>query len=115
MRFYSRLSDGKISGVNIAAELTIGEYLEFLPEILKNNPYQRKKVSSSGKTYDLLRADLIKGCVIPPIILGVTEQHEQELRPMIMRVSKNENDEEAWSQIERAVEKVTCSPMSPLI
>lgn len=105
MRFYSRLSDGKISGVNIAAEMTIGEYLEFLPSILTNNPYQRKKVGSSGKTYDLLRADLIKGCVIPPIILGVTEQHEQELRPMIGRVSEDESDEDAWSEIERVVKK----------
>lgn len=105
MKFYSRLSDGKIRGVNIGAEMTIGEYLDFLPSILTNNPYQRKKVSSSGKTYDLLRADLIKGCVIPPIILGVTEQHEAELRPMIGRVSQDENDEEAWSTIETVVRK----------
>jgi hypothetical protein len=105
MKFYSRLSDGKISGVNIGAEMTIGEYLEFLPNILENNPYQRRRVSSSGKTYDLLRADLIKGCVIPPIILGVTEQHEAELRPMIERVSKDENDEDGWLKIEAVVKK----------
>ncbi|QFT99226.1 hypothetical protein FIU85_18060 [Roseovarius sp. THAF8] len=105
MKFYSTLSDGKISGVNIGAEMTIGEYLEFLPNILDNNPYQRKKVSSSGKTYDLLRADLIKGCVIPPIILGITEQHEAELRPMIERVSKNEDDEKAWDKIKEVVKK----------
>lgn len=105
MQFYSRLTDGKISGVNIAAEMTIGEYLEFLPDILNNNPYQRKKVGSSGKTYDLLRADLIKGCVIPPIILGVTEKHEEELRPMISIVSNNAHDERAWSSIENVVKK----------
>ena len=109
MKFYSRLSDGKISGVNIGAEMTIGEYLKFLPNILNNNTYQRKKVSSSGKTYDLLRADLIKGCVIPPIILGITEKHEQELRPLIERVSKNEGDNQAWSEIEGVVEKAVAA------
>lgn len=105
MKFYSTLSDGKISGVNIGAEMAIGEYLDFLPAILNNNPYQRKKVGTSGKTYDLLRADLIKGCVIPPIILGVTEQHEGELRPLINRVSVDENDEEAWGLIKSVVRK----------
>ena len=105
MKFYSTLSDGKISGVNIGAEMAIGEYLDFLPAILNNNPYQRKKVGTSGKTYDLLRADLIKGCVIPPIILGVTEQNEGELRPLINRVSANENDEEAWDLIKAVVRK----------
>lgn len=105
MDFYSRLYDGKISGVNIGAEMKIQEYLSFLPNILDSNPYQRRKVNSGGKTYDLLRADLIKGCVIPPIILGVTEKYESELRPMIERVGQDENDKKAWSEIETVIKK----------
>lgn len=103
MKFYSRLADGKISGVNIGAELSIQEYLGFLPDILQKNPYQRRRVSSAGKIYDLLRADLIKGCVIPPIILAVTEKYEGQLRPLIHDVMQNDADDNSWVEIEKVI------------
>lgn len=75
MNFISFLVDRKIHGLNVAAEVTIGDYWQFAQHILETNEYQRRRVRTQGKTYQLLRADLIAGCVMPPIILAVTEEH----------------------------------------
>lgn len=83
MEFTSHLIDKKIMGVNVGAELTIREYLGFVPGILGKNEYQRRKVKSSGKTYDLLRKDLVEGCVMPPIILAVTNAYGHELDQLV--------------------------------
>eukprot|EP01012_Entosiphon_sulcatum_P049635 TRINITY_DN68286_c0_g1_i1.p1 TRINITY_DN68286_c0_g1~~TRINITY_DN68286_c0_g1_i1.p1 ORF type:complete len:430 (+),score=21.82 TRINITY_DN68286_c0_g1_i1:128-1417(+) len=73
MHFNSVLIDKKIKGINIGLDLTIGEYLRVSESILESNPFQRRQVTSRGKPYALLRRDLIDGCVMPPIILAVTE------------------------------------------
>lgn len=70
-------------GVNIAADLTVKEYLTFIPNILKKNEFQRSPVKSSGRTYDLLRRDLVHGCVIPPIILAVTDHYGDKLSSIV--------------------------------
>lgn len=54
-------------------EITIGDYLEFAMDILENNDMQRKKVKSSKSVYSLLKTDLKRGCVIPPLVLALTE------------------------------------------
>ncbi len=100
MDFTSRLIDTKIMGVNIGAELTIGEYLEFAPAILDKNEYQRRRVKSSGKTYDLLRKDLIQGCVMPPIILAVTNAYGGELDKLVNRSMNEGPDSDCWPRIE---------------
>lgn len=105
MKFYSKLADGKIHGVNLGGEITIGEYLSFLPDILEKNDYQRKRVSSAGKTYELLKSDLIKGCVIPPIILATTEKYQDELQPLIHDVMSNGGNEQSWEKIKEIVRK----------
>ena len=105
MKFTSQLADWKIRGVNLGAELSIEEYSEFLPSILDKNDYQRKRVPSSGKTYELLRADLLQGCVIPPIILATTEKYEEELSGPIETIMRDPKDEEAWTQVQSVVKK----------
>lgn len=105
MDFTSRLIDTKIMGVNIGAELTVGEYLGFAPGILDKNEYQRRRVKSSGKTYDLLRKDLIQGCVMPPIILAVTNAYGGELDDLVHRSMKEGAGSDCWPKIEDFIRK----------
>lgn len=105
MDFTSRLIDTKIMGVNIGAELTVGEYLSFVPGILNKNEYQRRRVKSSGKTYDLLRKDLIQGCVMPPIILAVTNAYGVELDGLVNKTMGEGSESKCWSEIEEFIRK----------
>lgn len=66
----SILNDSRINAVNILIEISIGEYIEFANEIVNNNEYQRKKVIKS-KIKEILQTDLLKGCVMPSIVLAV--------------------------------------------
>jgi hypothetical protein len=74
MNVISKLEDNRIKSVNVLVEFTIKEYLEFADSILNNNPFQRKKVKSSSTIYSLLRDDLKEGCIIPPIVLAITQE-----------------------------------------
>jgi len=93
MKFGHCLIDRKIMGINIAASLTIADYLDFVPRILGKNEFQRNAVRASGKTYDLLRRDLLNGCVIPPIILAVTDRYGEELSTLVSDAITNDLDE----------------------
>lgn len=73
MKVLSRIEDKRITSWNIFVEITIGDYLEFAMDILENNDMQRKKVKSSKSVYSLLKTDLKRGCVIPPLVLALTE------------------------------------------
>ncbi len=92
-------------GVNIGAELPIGEYLQFAPGILDKNEYQRRRVKSAGKTYDLLRKDLIEGCVMPPIILAVTNAYGGELDTLVRRAIADGPTFLDWGQIEEFIRR----------
>jgi hypothetical protein len=105
MRFNSFLIDRKIMGVNVGVELPIGAYLEFAPEILTRNEYQRRKVSSHGKTYDLLRRDLAHGCIIPPIILAVTDAYGSDLAKVIESAVADNDTSRYQHQIEQFVRR----------
>ena len=107
MEFTSHLIDTKIMGVNVGAELTVGEYLRFAPGILDKNEYQRRRVKSSGKTYDLLRKDLIQGCVMPPIILAVTNAYGGELDALVRRAIAEGARFDSWKEIEGFISKAT--------
>jgi hypothetical protein len=74
MQFNSWLVDKKIIGINVSIDMTIEEYMNFSIHILNSNELQRKRVRLKGKVYELLRKDLLQGCVMPPIILAVTEE-----------------------------------------
>jgi hypothetical protein len=79
MEVLSKLRDGRINADNILIELTIKEYLELAEKILSKNEFQRQRVGSSKTVYSLLKADLLKGCVIPPIVLASSSDSEKAL------------------------------------
>ena len=87
--------DKRINSYNLYAETTFGEYLEFANDIIKNNDFQRKRVNASKTIYSLLKSDLKKGCVIPPLVLAITDNNKidvkksEELSQSIENVIKN--------------------------
>jgi hypothetical protein len=74
MKIISILDDLRIKSKNVLVEFHIEEYLSIADSILKNNPFQRKRVKSSSTVYSLLRDDLKAGCVIPSIVLALTNK-----------------------------------------
>lgn len=85
MKIASRLKDGRINAVNYLIEISIGDYLVLARDVVKNNEFQRKRVSSSKTVYSLLKSDILLGCVIPPIVLALTSSDEIELTPGNLR------------------------------
>lgn len=66
------LLDKKVNSLNIQFVIDIGSYAELASNIIDNNPYQRNRVSKSGSIYNLLKEDILKECIIPPIVLAST-------------------------------------------
>ena len=71
MKVISKLHDNRISAWNVLVEIDTGDYAELVKDNLRNNEFQRKRVSSSKTVYSLLKADLLTGCVIPPVVLAL--------------------------------------------
>lgn len=72
----SRVFDKRINSWNLYVETTFGTYLSFAKDIIANNDLQRKRVKTSKTVYSLLKTDLKKGCVIPPLVLAVVQHDE---------------------------------------
>ncbi|PKO33805.1 MAG: hypothetical protein CVU34_10555 [Betaproteobacteria bacterium HGW-Betaproteobacteria-7] len=72
MKPLSSLHDSRINATNILVEMTIGEYSELAADITKKNVFQRRRVGSSKTVYSLLKQDLLRECVIPPVVLALT-------------------------------------------
>lgn len=66
--------DKKVNSQNIQFVMDIGSYAELAGNVINNNPYQRNRVSKSGSIYNLLKEDLLKECIIPPIVLASTSE-----------------------------------------
>ena len=79
MQIMSRIFDSRINSTNLYVETTFGKYLEFARAIIKNNDLQRKRVRTSKTVYSLLKTDLKKGCVVPPLVLAVTKHNAIEI------------------------------------
>lgn len=94
----SRIYDHRINSTNLYVETTFGEYLEFASEIIKNNDLQRNKVKTSKSVYSLLKTDLQKGCLMPPLVLAVTSINGVDI--------KNMTGEELMDYIQNNSEKV---------
>ena len=105
MRFSSHLIDKKIMGINVGVEMTVEEYLQLAPSVIAKNEYQRKKVKSAGKTYDLLRKDLLNGCIMPPIILAVTDAYGTVLDQLVNDIIAKNDPKTDWGQIDDFVSK----------
>lgn len=68
----SILLDERIGAYNVLVEIKIGEYLTFAKDIIDQNEFQRKKVIK-GRIKDILRDDLLRNCLIPSIVLAVSD------------------------------------------
>ena len=67
------IEDTRINAKNYIVQLPMGDYYNLVSERLSDNEYQRKRVRNAGSIYELLKQDLIRGCVMPPIVLAYTE------------------------------------------
>lgn len=79
----SILKDERINAYNVLVEITIGEYLKFARNVVDNNEFQRKKVIKS-KIKEILEEDLLRNCLIPSIVLAVSNEN--------ITTIKDEND-----------------------
>lgn len=70
MKITSTLEDRRINSTNILIEMTVKDYSAIAKDILKNNQYQRKRVTAANAVYSVLKQDLIKGCLMPSIVLA---------------------------------------------
>jgi len=74
MQIKSILEDRKVSAKSVLIEISIGNYLTLAKQIYKSNNFQRKKVRSSKSVYSLLKADILQGCVLPPVVLAYKKE-----------------------------------------
>ena len=72
MKLMSKICDARINSWNLYVDATFGEYLGFAKKIISNNEFQRKRVRTSKSVYSLLKNDLKRGCVMPPLVLAIT-------------------------------------------
>lgn len=79
MEILSIIQDGLLNANNVLLQMTIGEYLDIGLRILKNNQYQRKRVSRSSSIYSLLGNDLKRLCTIPTIVLALTDESKRDI------------------------------------
>lgn len=70
MKVISRLTDRRINAQSILVEMTVNEYMELVDGAESNLDIQRQ-VIKGFKPYDRLREDLKRGCIIPPLVLGL--------------------------------------------
>lgn len=73
MRIMSKIYDQRINSWNLYVESSFGEYLKFAKKIINNNELQRKRVKTSKTIYSLLKTDLQKGCIMPPLVLALVQ------------------------------------------
>lgn len=97
MKIMSRIYDHRINSINLYVETTFGEYLSFADQIIKNNELQRKRVKTSKSVYSLLKDDLKKGCVMPPLVLavirtGVINADEIKADELLKYIKENTDD-----------------------
>lgn len=103
MDFHSWLFDKKVHGVNVSVDISIGSYWEVAQHVLRKNEFQRARVSSRGKPYQLLQRDLIDGCVMPPIILALKQELGSQVAPVIEGIKLGVIDEGARDQISQVI------------
>lgn len=73
MLIMSKIFDQRINSWNLYVESTFGEYLKFAKKIINNNELQRKRLKTSKTIYLLLKNDLQKGCIMPPLVLALVK------------------------------------------
>lgn len=93
MKIASHLYDARIEASNVLVEMSIAEYENIIKSVLRNNIFQRKRVKSSKTVYALLKHDLMRECVIPPVVLALTsgaeEYNKETEEKLILQIQKN--------------------------
>lgn len=90
------IRDTKIQSYNFLVEMTIREYFTLVNECLNKNDFQRSRVRSSKTIYSLLKQDLIKGCIIPPIVLSLgcsSDENKFHEESYLENLIKNNTDD----------------------
>ncbi len=77
MEVVSKLNDMRIGADNYLVECSIAEYLILAFDIMHKNEFQRRRVLSKS-VYALLKEDLKRGCIIPPIVLALTSEPQNK-------------------------------------
>ncbi|WP_020683932.1 GmrSD restriction endonuclease domain-containing protein [Marinobacterium rhizophilum] len=93
MKIASKLFDARINAYNLLVEVSICDYETLVKDVVKKNEFQRKRVRSSKSVYALLREDLIKQCVIPPIVLALADNIDFQ---------QNDDDDDFQRKLEEA-------------
>lgn len=93
MRIVSRLFDGRINAQNYLLEMNAREYLTVAKDILDSNEFQRKRVKSANSVYSLLKKDFLRGCVLPPIVLGLNSKLDVDPSDEIGQVIESNIDD----------------------
>lgn len=70
MKICSSIDDNRVSARSVLIELSIADYLDLARKIYRRNEFQRQRVKSSKSVYSLLKSDILRGCVFPPIVLA---------------------------------------------
>jgi dsDNA-binding SOS-regulon protein len=96
VKIASHLFDSRIDASNVLVEMSISEYEGLVKNVLKNNVFQRKRVRSSKTVYALLKHDLMRECVIPPVVLALTsgakgyDEHDEHAEDeLISKIREN--------------------------
>jgi len=91
----SILHDERIRAYNALVEISIGEYLSFAKDIIDQNEFQRKRVIK-GRIKDILRDDLLRNCLIPSIVLAISDSS-------VSKIVDSEDYARAQSIIDQAI------------
>lgn len=89
MTAYLKIHDKRINADNYLFQMPIKEYFELMKDSLFNNEYQRRRVQNSTSIYALLRSDLVRGCIMPPIVLATESKIDDNVN--IISQIKNMN------------------------
>lgn len=71
--------DNRINARNFILEISLKEYYDLSKDVLSNNEYQRRRVKSSSSVYSLLKEDLRRGCLMPPIVMAISENVKETI------------------------------------
>jgi hypothetical protein len=75
MKLINNIFDNRIKANNLLFEVSIEEYYQMSKSILDKNEFQRRRVKSSSTVYSLLKKDLLEGCIVPPIVLALSDKN----------------------------------------
>jgi hypothetical protein len=91
IKIIDKTTDKFLKTTSILIKISAKDYIEIAENIFQKNQYQRREVNSSKTIYKLLKRDLLKGCLIPPIVLALQDNNNIS-NDDIMSIIKNNKD-----------------------